>query len=166
MRQFLLICRKFCLSERSILFTFWDGCRKLNTPFFSNRRLFGVFRFAFSKLIPLSSTVRRLLFCVRQTDSAFVGCSASFTLRSADTKQNKTIGYPSRVSDCLRILSVLYKFQRKMPNPPAQLIFSEAARVICRKPIASSSRARFSEPASMNASPLPSNAATSLSLAS
>ena len=36
-----------------------------------------------------------------------------------------------------------------MPKPPVQETFSLAARVICRKPMASSSRARRSDPASM-----------------
>src|SRR5512137_2283474 len=40
-------------------------------------------------------------------------------------------------------------------KPPVQLICSRMAKVICRKPNASSSRARFKDPASTTTSPLP-----------
>jgi len=42
----------------------------------------------------------------------------------------------------------------KSPKPPFQDIFSEAARLICKNPNASSSRARLREPASTSDKPL------------
>lgn len=49
-------------------------------------------------------------------------------------------------------IKTYYLFSEK---PPVQLITSLAANVICKKPVASSSRARFKLPASTTASGLP-----------
>src|SRR5690606_22685505 len=56
--------------------------------------------------------------------------------------------------------------QATRPKPPVQETFSLAARVSCRKPTASSSRARFSAPASMTFNPPEAKMSASVALAS
>jgi len=68
------------------------------------RLLFVAVQFSFSIPIRLSSTVHRPSLCVQQTDTGFVERSASFTLRSTDTRYQK-IGYPFDLDSRFFVLS-------------------------------------------------------------
>ena len=86
------------------IFALEECYRMLNIPFFSNRRLMWA-----------ASAVRCRSVCVQQTDSDFVDCSASFTLRSANR-----FGF-RRLFGCLSFC--VRPTPRQQKNTPIHLIW-------------------------------------------